>query len=106
MANRTNKKTRDLPNPLQTFIIEQQTKEIEELRYIISTHEAARRIEAERLRQAHARIETLELAHKINTETLSVYVTPVVKVLSDADKAALNRGDFVDVSMPNGTGPL
>lgn len=90
MANRTNKKKRDVPSPVQAFIIEQQTQEIGELRSIIAAHEAARGIEAERLslasgraNAAEERVKALELAHKINTETMSVFVTPIEPPCSD-----------------------
>jgi hypothetical protein len=122
MANRTNKKKRDLPSPLQAFIIEQQTKQIEELRFIIHQHEAAREIEAERLalaseraNAAEERVKALEVAASIQFEVvpkntltgvcsedvITCFQDPVViKTMSQQEMDALNRGDFVDVTTP------
>jgi hypothetical protein len=127
MANRTNKKKRDLPSPLQAFIIQEQAKTIEDLRAIIAQHEAARGIEAERLALASARANTaeervkaLEVAASIQFDVFAKGTAPtgvcsddvitcgadpvVVKVPSQQEMDALNRGDFVDVSSPPGTG--
>jgi chromosome segregation ATPase len=121
-------------NEAQQDIIDRQTQKIGRLEEVVQQHEAARIIEVDRLANAQARmadilareealkvrvdeyqkqvedlqdkLAKLALAHKINTETLAVFATPVVKVLSQADQEALTRGDYVDVSSPPGTGDL
>lgn len=114
MANRTTHKLKSI-NLAQQDVIDRQTRKITALEEVIQQHEAARRIEADRLEAASTRanaaevtvaeltqrLETLQLAHKINTETLAVYATPVVvKEPSQDELKALEQGEFVDVTTP------
>lgn len=96
MSNRTTHKLKGI-NAVLTDVVERQTAKIERLEGTIQQHEAAAHIAAERLELASGRAnaaedrvtelevqladlttryQTLEAAHKINTETLSVYATP------------------------------
>lgn len=96
MSNRTTHKLKGI-NAVLTDVVDRQTLKIARLEGVIQQHEAAERILNERLELSSARAndsearvtelevqladlttryQTLEAAHKINTETLSVFAAP------------------------------